>query len=168
MKPVKGVLLIMLCLAVFGGCGKAAKETVTNRRIPTEDVTEFYYTVENVNYNAFYRRYRFYKQDGRYMFFHETRERPDGYGPAGQEDVTGGGDFELTAQEWQDFLAYLKDGTVSARKDGGDSGGSGPWTFIYWNNDKGKYRAFEFSSYDERVRFEEFCASLAETGLYRR
>ena len=141
---------------------KGTKETITNRKIPLDDVTEFYYTVENINYNAFYQRYRFYTEDGRYMFHHETRERPGKYGPTAEDDITNSGTFELTAEEWKEFLTFLKDGTVSARKDSGESGGSGPWTFIYWKNDKGKYQVFDFSSYDTKANFEEFCSSLAQ------
>lgn len=47
----------MLCSALFSGCGNNTKETVTNRKIPVEVITEFYYTRENINYNAFYQRY---------------------------------------------------------------------------------------------------------------
>ena len=151
----------MLGLILFGGCGDTAKETITNRNIPVEDVTEFYYTIDNINYNAFYQRYRFYREDGKYMFHHETRERPGEYGPTTEKDITDSGTFELSDAEWNDFLTYLKDGTVSARKDTAESGGSGPWTFIYWKNDKGKYQVFDFSSYEVQTGFEEFCSALA-------
>ena len=97
------------------------------------------------------------------MFHHETRVRPGKYGPTAEEDITNSGTFELTADERKDFLTFLKDGTVSARKDSGESGGTEPWTFIYWKNDKGKYQVFEFPSYDTRVNFEEFCSALAQT-----
>lgn len=162
MKRMKGVLTIVLCAALFCGCGKNAKETVTNRKIPVEDVSEFYYTRENINFNASYQRYRFFKEDGSCMFFHETREKPGAYGPTTEKDVTNSGTFELTAEEWNVFLAFLKDGRVSARKDPAESGGSGPWTFLYWKNDKGKDRVFEFPTYDASVRFEEYCRSLAQ------
>ena len=160
-KSIKGVLLIMLSLFLFSGCGKETKETITNRNIPAEDITEFYYTVDNINYDAFYQRYRFYIEDEKYMFYHETRERPGEYGPATEEDITNSGTFELSDAEWKDFLSYLKDGTVSARKDNAESGDSGPWTFIYWKKDKGKYQVFDFSSYEVRDEFVEFCSALA-------
>ncbi len=157
----KGVLLIMLCLTLFGGCGKNAKETVSNRKIPVGDITEFYYTYENINYDAFYQRYRFYTEDGRYMFYHEKREKPGEYGPTAEKDITDSGTVELSADEWNSFLTFLKNGKVSARKDSAVSGDAGPWTFIYWKNDKGKYQVFDFPSYDTRCRFEEFCSALA-------
>ncbi len=151
----------MLGTILLGGCAEAAKETITNRKIPIEDVTEFYYTIENINYNAFYQRYHFYVEDDKYMFHHETRERPDEYGPTTEKDITNSGTFELSDTQWKEFLAFLKDGTVSVRKDTAESGDSGPWTFIYWKNDKGKYQVFDYSSYNERTAFEEFCSRLA-------
>ena len=163
MKRIGGIILIMLCcMTLFGGCGKETEETITNKKIPLADVTEFYYTCENINFDAFFQRYRFYREDGKYMFQHETREKPGEYGPTSEEDITGRGTFELTEEEWNEFLTFLKDGTVSARKDSGESGGAGPWTFIYWKNDKGKYQVFEFATYDARTRFEEYCSSLAQ------
>lgn len=138
------------------------KENVTNRKIPFDDITEFYYTVENVNYDAFYQRYRFYTEDGKYMFYHETREKPGEYGPTTERDITKSGAVILSADEWKNFIGFLKDGTVSAKNDPDESGESGPWTFIYWKNDKGKYRAFDFKSYDTRVEFEGFCSALAQ------
>ena len=164
MKQSLGVVLMISCfLFLFGGCGKNTEETVTDREIPIDDVSEFYYTIENINYNAFYQRYHFYKEDGKYMFHHETRERPGDYGPTTEEDITISGTFELSDAEWNEFLAFLKDGTVSAREDSGETGSSGPWMFLYWKNDKGKYQAFEFPSYDTRTQFEQFCSSLAQT-----
>jgi hypothetical protein len=69
---------------------------------------------------------------------------------------------EQSESEWKEFLSFLKDGRVSARTDSASSGDSGPWMFIYWKNDKGKYQVFDFSSLEERGGFEEFCAGLAQ------
>ena len=83
--------------------------------------------------------------------------------PTGDDTVyiTAAGTIELSADEWKAFLALLKDGRVSARRDSAETGDAGPWTFIYWKNDKGKFRAFEFSSYGTRRGFEEFCSAIA-------
>lgn len=143
-----------------GQSGKAA--ILTNRKIPAGDVTEFYYTYENINFDAFYQRYRFYTENGACLFYHETRERPKQYGPTTEQDITASGTVTLTAEEWNHFLELLKDGTVSKRGDSAESGGSGPWTYLYWKGDKGKYQEFAFASYGDRTAFEEFCISLAE------
>lgn len=152
--------MIMLCRKLFGWRNKDKKATVTNKKIPIEDITEFYHTYENINFNAFYQRNRFYKKDDKFMFCHETREKPGEYGPTTEKDITSVGTFELSADDWNNFSEFLKDGTVSARKDSAETGSSGPWTFIYWKNDKGKYQVFQFPSYDTRQRFEEFCSAL--------
>ena len=82
------MLLMASCLTMLFGCGNRGRETVTNRNIPIEDITAFYFTVENVNFDAFYQRYRFYVDNGAYLFDHETRERPGDYGPTTEADVT--------------------------------------------------------------------------------
>lgn len=164
MRRKRGLMLLMAsCLTLLFGCGKSDKETVTNRNIPIDDITAFYYTVENINFNASYQRYRFSVEDGAYLFDHETRERPGDYGPTTEADITASGTVALTDREWADFLAYLKDGTVSAREKSADAGSAGPWTFLYWKNDRGKYQVFDFADYGTRLRFEAFCAALAQT-----
>ena len=158
----RNVLMISGLMFIFSGCGQKTGETISNLKIPYEDVTEFYYTYENINFDASYQRYWFYKEDGKAMFYHETRERPGEYGPATQEDITRSGTVELSQEEWQSFLDLLKDGSVSKRGDSAQAGGSGPWMFIYWKKDKGKYQVFDFPDYEARVRFEEYCLSLAQ------
>ncbi|MBQ6973400.1 MAG: hypothetical protein IJQ17_01145, partial [Oscillospiraceae bacterium] len=94
---------------------------------------------------------------------HETRERPGDYGPTTEADVTDTGTMTLTDEEWAEFLGFLQDGTVSARNDSADAGGDGPWTFLYWKNDKAKYQVFSFRDDGTRLQFEAFCAALAQT-----
>lgn len=154
-------MIMLCCLALLCACGKSPEETVTDRKIAAGDITEFYYTRSNINFNAFYQRYRFYVEDGRRLFYHETREKPGEYGPATEDDITASGTVELSDEEWNEFLAFLKDGRVSARTDSAESGGSGPWMFIYWKKDKGKFQVFDFPSASEKLEFEEFCAELA-------
>ncbi len=152
-------------MALICGCGQSdPAKTITNRNIPVEDVTDFCYTYENINYGAFYQRYRFYVENDRYMFQHETRERPNDYGPAAEEDITAIGTFELTPREWLEAMGLLKSGKVSVRKESAESGSSGPWTYIYWKNDKSRYQQFTFSGYEERKAFEDYCADLAQSG----
>ena len=71
----------MLAGLLLGGCGRLIKSEYTvGTDVRQADVTEFYYTYENINYNACYLRYRFYVEDGKYYFYHEARERKDDYG----------------------------------------------------------------------------------------
>ncbi len=140
--------------------GKSAYVVGTD--ISAEDITDFYYTYENINYNAFYQRYRFYAEDGKHLFFHETRERKDDYGPATEEDTTMKGTLELTDEEWAAFFALLKDGKVVKRSDSAESGGRGPWLYLYWKGDPSDYQEFSFASAGGDLSFEEFCERLKE------
>ena len=138
---------------------KNGKMTVGGN-IPADDITDFYYTVSNINYDAFYQRYRFYTDDGKHLFFHETRERKDDYGPATEEDTTMIGIIELSDEQWAEFYKNICTGIVKAREETADAGGSGPWMYLYWNGDKSKYQEYYFASYDARLKFVEFCVSL--------
>ncbi len=158
LAPLGFCFLMLLC-----GCGRAdAAERITNRGIPIEDVTEFWYTKENINFDASYQRYRFYTEDGQYQFFHETRERPGAYGPATENDVTAVGTIELSADEWREVLRLLKNGTVRDREDSAVSGSSGPWTYLYWKGDKSRYQQFSFADFAEQNAFEDYCRSLSD------
>lgn len=94
------------------------------------------------------------------MFFHETIERKDDYGPCTEDDTTLIGTIELTEEQWSDFADLVNGGTVKEREDSADSGGTGPWLYLYWTNDKGKYQQFSFDSYGTQAKFEEYCLSL--------
>ncbi len=158
---VAGALLLAGC-AGDGGAKMFGREKVVGRDILQDDITEFVYTYENINYGAEYQRYRFYREDGRYLFFHEHRERPDAYGPATEEDITASGNFELTEEQWTEFFGYLSEGKVIKRRESVETGGSGPWTYLYWKNDGSKYQEFSFASYDAQTSFENFCKILSE------
>ena len=147
------------------GASENKSELVVGKDIRAEDITDFYYTYENINYNAFYQRYRFYTEDGKYMFFHETRERPDEYGPATEEDTTLTGCFDLQEAEWKQFLGYLKDGTVKPRSEDVTTGDSGPWTYLYWTGDESIYQEYSFSSGSMGGEFKAFCESLAARSI---
>jgi len=167
MKRWLGILLAGFSLSMLlGACAKKppaqATDTVTDRKIPVGDVTEFYYTYENINYNAFYQRYRFWAEDGKHFFYHETRERPNDYGWTTEEDITASGTLALGDDEWAQFTALLKNGTVRARTVSDEAGDSGPWLYLYWKGDKGTDQEFSFASAEEEKAFEEFCAKLAK------
>ena len=159
------ILLILISIVtIFIGCeNREDKEMVVGTDIVIEDITDFYYTKENINYDAYYVRYRFYVEDGKYMFFHETRERKGEYGPCTEEDTTMKGAFELSAPLWSKFTDLVRGGTVKKREETADAGGSGPWTFLYWKDDQSKYQQFSFDTYETEKKFEEFCVSLVPT-----
>ena len=127
-----------------------------------EDITDFYYTEENINYNAFYQRYRFYVEDGKHYFFHERREREDDYGWCTEDDTVLIGTVELTDDQWSSFYGFVDGGTISEREDSADAGDTGPWVYLYWKNDQDKYQEFTFSSYDSEKKFVDYCVSLVQ------
>ncbi len=171
--PVMMAMGLLFCM-LLTGCGgtgvsgnmfmfgKAKKEKIVGKDIRKEDISDFYYTVENINFNAFYQRYRFYTEDGKYMFFHESRRRENRYGPTTEDDVTLTGTIELEPDQWDEFYGFVEDGIVRDREDAADSGGSGPWLYLYWQGDKSRFQEFSFESYGKRESFEEFCVLLAE------
>ena len=104
---ITGIVLSVILI----GCGTGentekmtlfSKEYIVGTDIAMDDIADFYYTEENINYDAYYQRYRFYVEDGKHLFFNETRERKDDYGPCTEEDTTQKGTIELTDDQWQD------------------------------------------------------------------
>lgn len=169
MKRIIFEILCLLLSVLFIGCGAGedeenmslfSKEKIVGADIKKEDITDFYYTEENINYDAFYQRYRIYDEDGKHMFFHETRERKGDYGPCTDVDTTLTGTIELTDDQWSQFYNIVSGGTVRAREESAESGGTGPWLYLYWTNDKSKYQEFSFSSYENEKKFVDFCVSL--------
>ena len=174
---MKQIFRAALCLSVgFLLCGCAAlkipsdsfsedSETIVfadGKKIKSERFSEFYYTEENINFNAFYQRYRFFTEDGKKMFFHEQRKVENGYGPAGEKDRTAMGQKELSEEEWLSFVGYLKQGTLRKRRDSAESGSTGPWMYLYCQNEDPAGLVFQFSSGGDCLKFEAFCAELAK------
>ena len=137
-------------------------ETINGTKITMNDIYDFYYTFSNINYNAFYQRYRFYKEDGRYMFLHDTREVKNDYGPAEEKDRIAFGTFELTESEWAEFFNLIKDGTVKKRSEHTESGDSGPWLYIYTDKGSKDGEEYYFADYGAQQTFVEYCEKLAE------
>lgn len=175
---VKGLKRFYIILAVFlfglllAGCNNGKEqETVSllsggkivGKDILIGDINDFYYTEENINYNAFYQRYRLYVEDGKHYFFHETRKRENDYGWCTEEDTTLIGTIELTDEQWSDFYEIIIDGTVEKRKESADAGDSGPWYYLYWENDKSKYQVYSFASYDKEKAFVDYCLLLVSS-----
>ena len=172
----KSVLILVICgvilLALIGltllltgvlGGGKTPplkRELTVGTDIGPEDVTEFYYTLSSSTDPPRYQRYRFYIQEGRTFFCHEKREGD--HWPLREADVTVSGTRELTPAEWDAFFDLLRDGTVEKRKENPDSGGSGPWLYLYWKGDRSVWQEYAFSNRQARSDFEDFCAALRD------
>ncbi len=156
------IVFFVAALALFA-CENngAADEKTVGKDILSDDIAEFVYTYSNINYNAFYQRYRFFEEDGKHMFFHETRERKNDYGPTTEEDTVSSGAFELTDEQWNDFYSAICQGTVKKRNDSAESGDSGPWIYIYIKNE-GLQKEYSFDSSAAETDFENLCKSLAQ------
>ena len=128
--------------------------------VKMEDITDFYFTYDSSTNPPQFQRYRFSVKDGTYQFYHEKRE--GNHWPLREKDITVSGTKELSLEEWKTFFDYLKDGKVEKRKEHLESGGRGPWLFLYWKGDKGKIQEFTFASYEKRISFEKYCVKLKE------
>ena len=98
------VMRIMTLLSLAGLLVGCAGEKIVGKNIGIDEISEFYYTYDNINYNAFYQVYHFYVEEGRHMFFHETRQVEDGYGPATEKDTVKSGTIELSDEQWEEFF----------------------------------------------------------------
>ena len=175
LNTLTGIMVITLA-SVLTGCSSDIslpkpdlpvpdKDTFTvGEDITGDDINEFYYTIENINLDAYYLRYKFYTEDGSHKFFYEERERPGDYGPATEDDTIAKCDYELSDEEWSKFCKTITGGTVRSRDDNPEDGGRGPWTYLYWSQDKDEYQEFSFASQQDRSRFEELCEALADEG----
>ena len=156
-----GVAVAVMAAILLAGCGSG--KMVVGQRIAQEDITEFYWTYANINFDARYQRYRFFLENGVPHFFHDTRERPNGYGWLTEEDTAAMGSRELTPEEWGQFFVLVAGGTVEKRTDSAESGDSGPWYYLYWKGDRDVYQVFTFASGESEAAFEEFGRILAKT-----
>ena len=174
MKKFSILLVCVAMMIIAAGCSSAG--TLPKPKLPAIDkdkytvgedinddvINEFYYTIENINLDAYYLRYKFYVEDGKHIFFFEERERPGDYGPTTEEDKIAGTKFELTDKEWEEFFKTITGGTVQKRDDDPEDGGKGPWTYLYWTGDEDKYQEYSFISASNRKEFEELCESLVK------
>lgn len=137
-------------------------DMVVGEDIKEDDIREFYYTIENINLDSYYLRYKYYAKDGKRMFFFEERERPGEYGPTTEDDTIAKTEFELTDKEWSKFCEIIAGGTVRERNDDPEDGGRGPWTYLYWTGDEDKYQEYSFESQSSRKSFEQLSESLVK------
>lgn len=155
MKKCKGIIICIMIGLLFAGCGK--KEMTVGSVVKTEDINEFYYTVDESTYPPQFFRYYFHKENGQWMFHFEKREAD--HWPLREDDVTESCDISLSDEERDEFFSYIENGKITKRSDEPlDS--SGPYLFIYWNGDKGDSQVYHFENYGKQKNFESFCSSL--------
>ncbi len=128
--------------------------------VPFEDITDFYYTRDASTAPPHYQRYRFYTENGKHYFFHETRE--GGGWPQTEADITCSGTTELNDGQWAEFCGLLRGGIARVREESQDDGDEGPWLFVYWRGGEKEGREFHFDPAGRVTAFEEFCAGLKE------
>ncbi len=155
MKHGLGVLLALLICLSFAACA----EKYVGKDIAEKDITDFCYTFDVPLEVSEYQRYRFWLEDGKKLFFHETRR--GGSWPLTEEYTVKSGTVALTDEEWAAFLSCLQDGMADAPDPEPVDGDSGPWMQLYWTGDEGRYREFSFASREKRAAFEYLCARLA-------
>ena len=154
------VTAITACLAFSCiGCAKGAVGAkVVGKKITEDKFKEFYYTYAATTYPPEFQRYRFYKEDGKAFFYHEKREGDKVF--LTEEDITLCGTKELSKDEWATFWNFIDGGSVKNRTESTESGGSGPWLYLYWDGDKDVCQEFSFKEYETIYEFEEFCKGL--------
>ena len=139
----------------------AAEEALkmTQADIYLEEITDFYYTAANTENSSGYLRYRFYVKDGSYFFSFDKRDANGNYAAAEGESGSGSGNVSLGTEERLAFFKLIQTGSIKARDDSSENGGSGPWMYLYTE----KYPdglVFHFASATEQTAFEEYCAEL--------
>ena len=156
---VLSAVLVLLAAAVGFNLLRSGEMTV-GKKISVEDITEFYYTEASSTNPPNYQRYRFYVDNGKYMFYREKREGNSF--PLTEKDISSTDTKELSEQEWSAFCNCITGGKVSRRTENTESGNSGPWTYLYWKGDRSKYQEYEFESPEKAAEFEELCKELSE------
>ena len=164
-KTLSLISVLFLALALTWAEKPVAAAASTDKAvgidIPLEDITDFYYTLDASTAPPHYQRYRFYTEDEKHYFYHETRE--GGGWPQTEADITCSGTSELTDAQWAEFCALLQDGIARAREESLVDGDAGPWLFVYWRGGEEEGREFHFVPAGGVMAFEEFCAGLKET-----
>ena len=158
------LLCIVLLLVLMFPCTERSAAASTGKTvgidIAFDDITDFFYTYDASTAPPHYQRYRFFAEDGKHYFYHETRE--GGGWPQTEADITCSGTVELTEEQWAAFCDLLNGGTASMREEHLDSGDAGPWLYIYWPSGETEGREFAFEQPGIVLAFEEFCARLKE------
>lgn len=149
---------LIVFLVFFLRLMNGTKPMIVGTTVGKDDITEFYFTYDSSAYPPEFQRYKLYAENGSHYFYHEKRE--GNVWPLTQEHITVSGTLELSEEEWETCFQYLKDGEVRAREESTESGGRGPWLYLYWKKDKGKYQKYSFASWDKQKAFEQYCIEL--------
>ncbi len=149
------LLLVAACVLVLA---LSLKPKTVGKAIKESDFKEFYYTYSSTVNPPEFQRYRIYTENGKKMFYHEKREGDKTF--LNEEDITVNGTMELTAEQWEALWNCLDGGKVTKRKESTDSGNAGPWLYLYWNGDNGKYQQFSFADAEKQTEFEKLCKEL--------
>lgn len=162
MTPKVTVLIaaaVIIAAVVCLGFAKNKRELTVATDIPMDKITEFYYTESSSANPPYYQRYRFYTEGDSLWFYHETRQ--GSHWPLTEADtVISCGAKELSQQEYEQFTACISGGRVTKREESTKSGSRGPWLYLYWKGDKGKYQQFSFADYSAQTAFEGLCEKL--------
>ncbi|MBR6498719.1 MAG: hypothetical protein IKT23_03425, partial [Clostridia bacterium] len=82
---MKNIFAAVLALIMGLSPVAAADGLLVGTDVAKADITDFYYTVDASTYPPHYQRYRFYVEDGKKWFFHESRQ--GGGWPQTEEDT---------------------------------------------------------------------------------
>lgn len=148
------IIIGAVCISV----AKSNRKFTVSDDIPFNKITEFYYTVSSSANPSYYQRYHFYADNDGWMFYHETRQ--GSHWPLTEKDATKQGTVKLAQQQVQQLEQLVAGGKVTKRTETAETGGKGPWMYLYWEGDKGKYQQFSFGDVSAHTAFENFCQQL--------
>ena len=160
MKILAVAVAVLVVAAVVAVLAAKDRQRTVGTDIPAAEITEFYCTTATSTNPAYWRQYRFYMEGEQWWFFHETRQGSH-WPLTGADTVTVCGARKLSQQEYEQFAESISGGSVTKRTENADSGSRGPWLYLYWKGDKGKYQQFAFADYTAQQNFEQLCAELA-------
>lgn len=154
------LLFISILFVIFFGGNMFDRTMKVGKDVKESSIQEFYFTRSGSTFPPTFQRYYLYQKDGKHYFYHEKREG-DVF-PLTEEHKTVFGTLELSSEQWATLYSYLEGGTVEKRKENLDSGGDGPWLYLYWDKDEGEIQQFTFETYEKEYAFEKECIALKE------
>ena len=101
---MKNIFAAVLALIMGLSPVAATDGLLVGTDVAKADITDFYYTVDASTYPPHYQRYRFYVEDGKKWFFHESRQ--GGGWPQTEEDTVASGTCHHDAVDLVAYLCY--------------------------------------------------------------